>query len=108
MAIIRAEYTGFLISTRNSPAAIAHLLNIVGVQHLLIGREPLVCELATKSLNILRARYPCAHVPETSLALIFEELYLPNSETVSADDVPYERQKLEDPIIILHTSGLHL
>ncbi|KAF9803969.1 hypothetical protein IEO21_09507 [Rhodonia placenta] len=105
MAIIRAEYTGFLISTRNSPAAIAHLLNIVGVQHLLIGREPLVCELATKSLNILRARYPCAHVPETSLALIFEELYLPNSETVSADDVPYERQKLEDPIIILHTSG---
>ncbi|EED77747.1 predicted protein, partial [Postia placenta Mad-698-R] len=105
MAIMRANCTAFLISSRNSPAAVAHLLNKVGAQHLLIGDEPSMTGLCKESLDILKTQYSEATVPETSAMLGFGELYLPVSQNPSRNDVPYEYKGAEEPAVILHSSG---
>ncbi|OSX58824.1 hypothetical protein POSPLADRAFT_1151619 [Postia placenta MAD-698-R-SB12] len=105
MAIMRANCTAFLISSRNSPAAVAHLLNKVGAKHLLVGDEPSMHGLCKESLDILKTQYSEATVPETSTMLGFEELYLPVSQSPSREDVPYEYKGAKEPAVILHSSG---
>lgn len=106
MSIMRANYAAFPISPRNSPAAVAHLINKVGAKHVLVGREQSMHDLADSTLEILRTQYFSCPAPELSPLPLFEELYLPPSEvSVTKDDVPYEYKGPDAVIEYLHSSG---
>ncbi|KAI0298355.1 acetyl-CoA synthetase-like protein [Multifurca ochricompacta] len=103
VGILRAGFTVFPISPRNSPEAIAHLLKKTEVRHLLVGGEPMLQKLATASLEFLRAD---GH-PETPFSRMpgFEDLYpheYPDSEFKRYPEVKFD---LNAPSLILHSSG---
>ncbi|KLO14348.1 acetyl-CoA synthetase-like protein [Schizopora paradoxa] len=99
MGIVRAGHTAFPISTRNSPAAIAHLLKKTGTSHLLVGREPVFQSLATKTLELLQSTKP-----RLSQMPAFEDIYACSIET-SFTPLPLRRPNMEEPAIILQSSG---
>lgn len=99
MGIVRAGHTAFPISTRNSPAAIAHLLKKTGTSHLLVGKEPIFQNLATKSLELLQGPKPGLSQMPT-----FEILYRSSTQTTFTP-LPLRRPNMEDPAIILQSSG---
>ena len=99
VGIVRAGYTAFPISTRNSPAAIAHLLRKTNANHLLIGSESALRALVSEAFALLTDMEP----PSTSPMLLFDEIY-------KSDDEPFEMLPainfhMEDPAVILHSSG---
>ncbi|KAJ7449030.1 hypothetical protein B0H11DRAFT_2079260 [Mycena galericulata] len=102
----RANYVAFPISPRNSPAAVAHLIDKVGVKHLLIGQEPAMLELANAAGDILKEKYPLTSRPDMSYVPLFEDLFLPESERLlGPDDLPYEYKGPDSPACIFHSSG---
>ncbi|KZT07586.1 acetyl-CoA synthetase-like protein [Laetiporus sulphureus 93-53] len=103
ISIMRAGYAAFLISSRNSSAAVAHLISQVGVKHLFVGPEPSMEELAGEVMNLLKTEYPSSSVPNSSSLPLFEELYLPSS--TATVDVPYQFKGANAPALILHSSG---
>lgn len=106
---MRANYIAFPISPRNSATAIAHLINKVGVTHVLIGREQALVDLANDAFTIVKQSYPSKSLPDHSSIPIFEDLFLPPSEPMlSSQDVPYHRTDPDAVIIILHSSGLSI
>ncbi|KAF8216298.1 hypothetical protein K438DRAFT_1796975 [Mycena galopus ATCC 62051] len=106
MSCMRANYVVFLISPRNSPSAVAHLVDKVGVKHLLVGQEPALMDLATAALNILKSDYPQRETPDLSPVLLFEDLFLPESErTLTPEEVPYEYKGPDTLVAIVHSSG---
>ncbi|KAH9911161.1 uncharacterized protein B0H18DRAFT_945218, partial [Fomitopsis serialis] len=107
LGIIRANCVAFPISTRNSPAAVAHLIEKTGVKHILVGREQAMRELVAQSLEVLRTQYPAFPQPELSPMPVFAELYTSDDsdEALSSVDAPYERQDSDTLALILHSSG---
>ncbi|KAH9917018.1 uncharacterized protein B0H18DRAFT_1123857 [Fomitopsis serialis] len=108
MGIMRANYVPFTISSRNSAAAVAHLLSKVDVKHLLIGREQAMHDLAEEAFAILKEQSADASVPSTSSMPVFEELFKPSSEDDAALELsalPYKSRGADAPAIILHSSG---
>ncbi|KAH7907693.1 hypothetical protein BJ138DRAFT_455649 [Hygrophoropsis aurantiaca] len=106
MSIMRANYIVFPISPRNSAAAVAHLISKVGVQHILVGREPATLDLSKNSLDILRTQYPLDVVPELSTMPLFEDLFPPGlANPTSDEDLPFEYKGPDATVIILHSSG---
>ncbi|KAJ6471946.1 hypothetical protein C8R45DRAFT_1013633 [Mycena sanguinolenta] len=106
MSCLRANYIVFPISPRNSPSAIAHLLSDVGVEHILIGHEPAMMELATAALTILKNDSPHAPCPDISYIPLFEDLFLPAAErTILPEDLPYEYKGPDAPACVIHSSG---
>ncbi|KAK7046200.1 acetyl-CoA synthetase-like protein [Favolaschia claudopus] len=102
----RANYTVFPISPRNSPAAVAHLLDKVGVQRLLLGQEPSMQDLLAAALNILREKYPETQPPNVSQLPPFEVLFLPENERILVpESVPYEFMGPDSTLLIVHSSG---
>ncbi|KAK6984778.1 acetyl-CoA synthetase-like protein [Favolaschia claudopus] len=102
----RANYTVFPISPRNSPAAVAHLLDKVGVKRLLIGQEPSMQDLLAGALNILREKYPETQPPNISQLPLFEDLFLPENERILVpESVPYEYMGPDSTLLIVHSSG---
>ncbi|PBK87993.1 hypothetical protein ARMGADRAFT_1120937 [Armillaria gallica] len=65
--IIRARYTAFPISTRSSPAAVAHLLKSTGCKNLFVSADPAMPEVARMQDGINTIPMPT-----------FEDLYLKN------------------------------
>ncbi|KZT73185.1 acetyl-CoA synthetase-like protein [Daedalea quercina L-15889] len=104
LGVIRANYVAFPISTRNSPAAVAHLIEKTGVRHILVGREHAMQELAAQSLEVLKAHYGAVPEVELSPMPIFDDLYS-SGQAVPSEDVPYERWGPDTPALILHSSG---
>ncbi|KAJ7618639.1 hypothetical protein FB45DRAFT_1097256 [Roridomyces roridus] len=101
----RANYVVFPISPRNSPDAIAHLIEKVGVKHLLIGHEPAMSKLATEALEIL-GKKGAILVPDVSLVPLFDELFLPSSTTaITPDSLAYEYKGPDATLWIMHSSG---
>ncbi|KIM81361.1 hypothetical protein PILCRDRAFT_821447 [Piloderma croceum F 1598] len=100
--IIRAGYAAFLISPRNSPAAVAHLLSTRAVTHILIGTEQSLQNLATVSLDMIKGR--ATERPTVSFMPLFDELYSDGKET-TFDRLPFKRPSMNDLAIILHSSG---
>lgn len=98
--IIRAGYTAFPISTRNSPAAVAHLLQKVNVAHVLVGSESALQALIAESLALVKDQAQ----PPTSPMLSFSDIY-------SAEDcehfvaLPSVKHGVDDAAYILHSSG---
>jgi acyl-CoA synthetase (AMP-forming)/AMP-acid ligase II len=107
MSCLRANYVVFPISPRNSPGAVAHLIDKVGVRHLLIGHEPAMQDLANAALGILGKQYPLRTAPDVSHVPLFEELFLPASEQHMdiAAALPYEYKGPDATVVILHSSG---
>ena len=104
MGIMRAGYVPFPISTRNSTAAVAHLLEKTDAKHLVVGLDPAMQSLATESLEMLKSQRPSA-VITTSQMTVFSELYDEQLAPVKVEDVPYERPGLQAPVFLLHSSG---
>ncbi|KAK6966634.1 acetyl-CoA synthetase-like protein [Favolaschia claudopus] len=106
VSCLRANYIPFAISPRNSPAAIAHLIEKTAVQHLLIGHEPSMLELVNTSLDILRDRSPTCRLPDVSYVPLFEQLFLPEDQRISTpNDIPYEYSGPDHTALIMHSSG---
>ncbi|EPS94433.1 hypothetical protein FOMPIDRAFT_1038850 [Fomitopsis schrenkii] len=105
VSIIRANCAAFLVSPRNSPLAVAHLINKVGVSHILVSRDQAMQDLVNEALDILTTRYGSKQLPTQSPMLLFEDLFPPLR---SADDYappPYVNSGPEARAIILHSSG---
>ncbi|KAH9841045.1 uncharacterized protein C8Q71DRAFT_742955, partial [Rhodofomes roseus] len=62
MSIMRANHVAFPISPRNSPLAVARLINKAGVSHVLVGREQAMQDLVNEALAILTTRYRRSHL----------------------------------------------
>lgn len=108
MGVMRANFVVFPLSIRNSPAAIAHLINQVGVKHILVSGEQPIRDLAQDSLDMLKLQYPSAVEPEVSPMLTFEELFRPSVEGSVANPLPYQFTGADSPSVILHSSGSYL
>lgn len=105
--IIRANFIAFPVSPRNSATAVAHLINAVGITHILIGHEKSMVDLANDAFAILTSSYPSTPLPSHSPIPLFKDLFLSsNASTVSFHDIPYERTDPDAVIFILHSSGL--
>ncbi|KAF8161947.1 hypothetical protein K438DRAFT_1909851 [Mycena galopus ATCC 62051] len=106
MSCMRANYIVFPISPRNSPSAVAHLVDKVGVKHILVGQEPAMMDLATTALNILKSDYPQRKSPDLSRVPLFEDIFLPESDrTMKPDTLPYEYKGPDATACIMHSSG---
>ncbi|KAK0492011.1 NRPS-like enzyme [Armillaria luteobubalina] len=88
--IIRAGYTAFPISTRNSPVAVAHLLERTGCKSLLVSADPAMQDIARTQDGIKTVPMPT-----------FEDLYLKND----SEPLPHVRPDLEQLALIVHSSG---
>ncbi|KZT73708.1 acetyl-CoA synthetase-like protein [Daedalea quercina L-15889] len=105
MGIQRAGYVPFPISTRNSPAAVAYLLEKTGVQHVFVGLDHAMQNLFADAVEVLKSQYPSAGIPTASLMPEFGDLYTEELENVAAEDVPYEHPGLDKRAFLLHSSG---
>ncbi|PCH42382.1 acetyl-CoA synthetase-like protein [Wolfiporia cocos MD-104 SS10] len=105
LGIMRANYAAFPISIRNSPAAVAHLIKQVGVRHVVLGRNKGTQELFDATLEILKAQHPTADIPVASPMPVFEDLYLPESFNIPAEDLLFEFKGSDAPAWISHSSG---
>jgi acyl-CoA synthetase (AMP-forming)/AMP-acid ligase II len=101
----RADCILFVISPRNSPAAVAHLLDKVKVDHLLVGREPSMQILVKEALELLTSKYEEPKVPELSPMPTFQELYDASVPVPSPESLPLTNTKTDDLSIYFHSSG---
>lgn len=97
--IMRAGYSAFPISTRNSPAAVAHLLQKVNAAHVLVGTERALQTLISESLALIEGEAK----PFVSVMLSYDNMYLEGDE----DFVPLASVKynMDDIAYIMHSSG---
>jgi acyl-CoA synthetase (AMP-forming)/AMP-acid ligase II len=103
LGILRAGGTAFLISTRNSPVAVSHLLKQTGTHTLLVSADEPMQTLASSALvdagedhgvNLLAA--------PSFLDLYSEEIGDQNPEILPEYPVDF----LDSPAMILHSSGM--
>ncbi|TFK21446.1 acetyl-CoA synthetase-like protein [Coprinopsis marcescibilis] len=99
ISIFRAGCIAFPLSPRNSPAAVAHLIKILNVRHVLIGHEPSMQSLASEALKLLSG----SSQPETSSMPQFGDLF--GQPKVDPQDVVYEKRGIDETVIYLHSSG---
>lgn len=103
---MRAGYAVFPLSIRNSPTAVAHLIDKTQVKHILVGQEQAMHDLLDDALDILKSKYPSTPVPGSSPLLVFGELYNSSSdERAVTSNLPYEFKGSDAPAMILHSSG---
>ncbi|THV08180.1 acetyl-CoA synthetase-like protein [Dendrothele bispora CBS 962.96] len=108
LSIIRANYIVFPISSRNSAAAVAHLIAKANVGHILIGRDTSMQDLLTNTFEILKTQYQQFSLPGVSSMPLFEDLYTSISDEeidVIRGQIPLLRQNPEDIQLYLHSSG---
>lgn len=102
---MRAGYAAFPISTRNSPAAVAHLLKKAGVAHVLVGHESALQALISDALALIEDDEERPK-PTISVMLANEDVYR-NEEEDQEDFVPLEPRTYhpDDPAFLFHSSG---
>ncbi|KAJ8092337.1 putative NRPS-like protein biosynthetic cluster [Marasmius tenuissimus] len=106
MSILRANCIAFPISPRNSPAAVAHLFEQVGVDHVYVG-EPATHDLIKEALAILKNQSSPRSAPSFSQMFVFEDLFLPAHEDALITipgELPHTLSN-HDVIMYLHSSG---
>jgi hypothetical protein len=74
------------------------------VNHLLIGHDPAMLALATDATQFLKEKYSTA-VPDISYIPLFEDLFRPDSNILTPEDIPYEYDGPDSPAVICHSSG---
>jgi len=106
VGILRAGFSVFPISPRNSPEAVAHLLKKTGSNYLLVGGELMLQKLANTALELLRGEghpeIPSSHMP------YFEDLYPTDDSDNEFENYPTVKFEPEAPSLILHSSGQHV
>lgn len=108
MSVIRANFIVFPISPRNSAQAVAHLITKVGVDHILVGRDPSMHDLVSDALEIVKLSSPSTlQSPSVSPIPLFEDLFL-RKPFSDAESLPVVRQNPDDIIMYLHSSGAYL
>lgn len=93
---------------RNSPVAVAHLLNQVGVDHILVGREQPALDLLNASLECLSTTSSYPDLPSQSILPIFDDIYLRHDSRdyeSKAHKLVYQYEGPDSPGMILHSSG---
>ena len=106
VGILRAGFSVFPISPRNSPEAIAHLLKKTGSKYLLVGGEPMLQKLAASALELLRADGH-SEIPSSDM-LHFEDLYPHDDLSTEFENYPEVKFDLNAPSLILHSSGQYI
>ena len=104
-AVMRADLAVFPISPRNSAIAVAHLLQKVQVDHVLLGHERAMQELVASAFDILRSDHKT--LPSTSFMPQFEDLY-GGSDVQWAPLPPMGKQDITEIAMILHSSGMNI
>ena len=104
--IIGMIYTGyipFLISTRNNPAAVAHLLKRTNARHVYMSGDHMIQSLANAAYSELEE----GSRPMTYVMPVFEELYEGLLTADSVKEQKFEPAKADphSPLMILHSSG---
>ncbi|KAK7472205.1 hypothetical protein VKT23_000327 [Stygiomarasmius scandens] len=110
LSIMRANFILFPISPRNSPQAVAHLINKVGVAHMLVGHDQSMQELMEKATGFLKTDYGYGNdrLPTMSMMPLFEDLYLEDRKEIVErvrEEILLKRQGLQDIQFYLHSSG---
>ena len=95
---MRAGYTPFLISTKNSPIAVAHLLKVTNSVVLYTSTDYMATNLAKEASQKLEQPIPSFTTPN------HDGLYIPNEvEFVALPSFP--EVDMELPAMIAHSSG---
>jgi acyl-CoA synthetase (AMP-forming)/AMP-acid ligase II len=97
--IIHAGYIPFPISTRNSPAAIAHLLTKTKTTHMFVSGDPSMLALSAGAVKM--AGYQVKLIPTP----FFTQLYEPRPEEDALPLPPVQKADMLAPALILHSSG---
>ncbi|KAH9834865.1 uncharacterized protein C8Q71DRAFT_797672 [Rhodofomes roseus] len=105
MGIMRAGYTPFPLSARNSAAAIAHLLAQSNAVHIFVGLDQAMRDLTVEACELLKSQYGYVTVPGTSSMPVFDDFYNAGLKGNTAHDVPYVHPGLDKTIFYLHSSG---
>ncbi|THU97197.1 acetyl-CoA synthetase-like protein [Dendrothele bispora CBS 962.96] len=113
LSVMRANLVLFPISPRNSPQAVAHLVQKVGVAHMLVVLDQSVQELMSGAVEFLKAEYGYRddQIPAASMMPLFEDLYLENGTKGKIivekirEETPLKRQRPQDIQFYLHSSG---
>lgn len=105
LGIMRAGCTLFLVSTRNTSAALVDMFQRTGTVHVLISSDPFMRQVGEEALQTLRASG--IHVSEHP-APLFEDIFTDTLDAMSPFAVDIEvPQKFDIDAhgIILHSSG---
>ncbi|KAK0480753.1 hypothetical protein IW261DRAFT_1685198 [Armillaria novae-zelandiae] len=102
MSIMKADYAVFPISPRNSAEAVAHLLKKVSVRYVLVGNDPAMQAIMKGALDVLRLSADPSVLPSSISFPSFEDLF---ASVPSTDEVPDGREKLDDVVMYIHSSG---
>ncbi|THH28009.1 hypothetical protein EUX98_g6169 [Antrodiella citrinella] len=100
IGILRLGHSVFPISTRNSSAAVAHLLTKTDVAHLIVGPETPYQQLAADAFKIMRDAG--AKTPETSTMLSFEDIMKEDDEPFVL--LPEVDIHWDDTALVMHSS----
>ncbi|THV08176.1 acetyl-CoA synthetase-like protein [Dendrothele bispora CBS 962.96] len=114
LSILRANYVPFPISPRNSPQAVAHLINQVGVSHILLGHDQSMQQLMKRAAEFLKEDfgYTKEKIPSTSMIPVFEDLYLSKSQNDGKErvknikeEIPLKTLGSREIQLYIHSSG---
>ncbi|KAI0318669.1 acetyl-CoA synthetase-like protein [Amylostereum chailletii] len=103
LGLLRAGFTVFPMSPRNSPEAISHLLTSTKASILLTSGEPMIQTLASASLAVLK-RAGGMEPPAVFGMPRFEDLYIDDPAGVF-ERYPDVRYSPGAPALIMHSSG---
>ncbi|KAJ7659561.1 hypothetical protein DFH06DRAFT_1044174 [Mycena polygramma] len=93
--VVLAGFAPFPLSTRNSPAAIAHLLQSKSCSHMFVSSDPSMHKLAAAAGVILGGDLKMIPMPT------FQELFEPSH----VPEILPRRVALDDAAVIMHSSG---
>ena len=103
VGVMRAGYTVFPISPRNSPAAVAHLLKKAQVTHVLIDAQDALKTLFTKSIEFLEEDIK-SNLSSSSF-LSFAEVHQSYTLGTVTEPPPVATFDLDNVAFIVHSSG---
>ncbi|THV00390.1 acetyl-CoA synthetase-like protein [Dendrothele bispora CBS 962.96] len=104
IGIMHAGYIPFLISTRNSDAAVAHLLKSTNTRYLFVSKDAAMQNLANSAISKLNEESGKTNEIEILTCPVFDDFFKPQA----GDFEPFLSRKkggMDETIIILHSSG---
>ncbi|KAH9912112.1 acetyl-CoA synthetase-like protein [Fomitopsis serialis] len=105
MGIMRAGYTPFPLSARNSAVAVAHLLAKTNVVHIFVGLHQAMQDLNAEACEILKSQYSYSTALGVSPMPVFNDFYDVGLKGNTEQDIPYDHPGLDKNIFYLHSSG---
>ncbi|KAF4568264.1 putative NRPS-like protein biosynthetic cluster [Pleurotus pulmonarius] len=101
-ATFRAGFAPFVISARNSPAAVAHLLSTTRAKHVIVGSDAALLDALGTALNLMQEKNPSIVLPGRSMMPTFEEIFVSDA---AFELLPPCRPNANSLALIFHSSG---